>query len=440
MIRVLALSVVALVASGTGASTSYDAYYGNYSVAPDHQVGIDRFITDSGEDSVLIADYSSGVVRRLFPVSETEFVMGPGFDVQSPVELKVHFVKDATGAVTSFSLEPTNGVASVAHRMGLTEQQVVIESGDVKLAGTLMVPATKGPHPAIVLLHGSGPLTRYSFGPYPRFFTSLGFAVLIYDKRGTGASTGTRLDPSMGRYASRPPDHYPDDVLRDALAVLGFLRQRPEIDPKVVGVWGSSEGGMLTTQVAARDKDLAFAINSSGFMGPLSQTLLYQIGTLMKAGGASAEQVKEAQQLATLWIRVSRSGRDFEKFRVELDKARKEKKPWVDIWFNGQFTPEQIRWDWNHIASFDSLPALKKVTCPVLGVFGELDPMTDAAEASRAMQSALTAAGNRDVTVRVFPNAGHSLGEMPSGSRMAPGVFETLRSWLLMHVQTVAPL
>ena len=33
-------------------------------------------------------------------------------------------------------------------------------------------------------LHGSGPLTRYSFGPYPHFFMSLGFAVVIYDKPG----------------------------------------------------------------------------------------------------------------------------------------------------------------------------------------------------------------------------------------------------------------
>jgi hypothetical protein len=47
-----------------------------------------------------------------------------------------------------------------------------------------------------MLLLGSGPLTRYSFGPCPHFFTSLGFAVLIYDKRGTGASTGVRLDAS----------------------------------------------------------------------------------------------------------------------------------------------------------------------------------------------------------------------------------------------------
>jgi pimeloyl-ACP methyl ester carboxylesterase len=73
---------------------------------------------------------------------------------------------------------------------------VVLRSGDTSLAGTFIAPATPGPYPAVVLLHGSGPLTRHSFGPWPRFFNSLGMAVLVYDKRGTGASTGVRLDAS----------------------------------------------------------------------------------------------------------------------------------------------------------------------------------------------------------------------------------------------------
>ena len=74
--RILSALAVALVASASAAGGSYDAYYGNYRVGPNHQIGIDRFITDSGDDAVLIADYQSGVVRRLFPVAEAQFVMG----------------------------------------------------------------------------------------------------------------------------------------------------------------------------------------------------------------------------------------------------------------------------------------------------------------------------------------------------------------------------
>jgi hypothetical protein len=65
-----------------------------------------------------------------------------------------------------------------------------------------------------------------------------------------------------------------------------------------------------------------------------------------------------------------------------------------------------------------------------------MDALTDASETAGSMRSVLADSGNNDVTVKVFANANHSLGEMPTGNRMAPGVFETLRSWLLMRVQT----
>jgi pimeloyl-ACP methyl ester carboxylesterase len=81
---------------------------------------------------------------------------------------------------------------------------------------------------------------------------------------------------------------------------------------------------------------------------------------------------------------------------------------------------------------------LRNVRCPVLGVFGEKDPLTDATAASSAMRKVLSEAGHKDFTTRIFPNAGHSLGEQPSGSRMAPGVFDTLRAWLKSRVR-VAP-
>lgn len=419
---------------------AYDAYYGNYRIAPDHMLGIDRFITDAGENTLLISDYQSGVVRRLFPVSESEFVMGPGFDVQSPAELDVRFVKDQQGNVTGISLQQTGSATSFAERVPLAEEEVDIVNGDTRLAGTLMMPAAKGPHPVIILLHGSGPLTRYSFGPYPHFFTSLGFAVLIYDKRGTGASTGIRLDASTGAQAPLPAAYYPNDLANDALAVFHFLQRRQEINSKEIGFWGSSEGGMLTTQIAARNKNVAFAINSSGFMGPLWETILYQAGAIPRSRGFSAAQAEEAQEFARLWLRVARTGEDYDLFIRKREEALKAKKEWLLSYFSQEYTSlGQMRWDWDHILSFNPLPALKNVTCPVLGVFGELDSSTDASDATSNMRKVLSDAGHTDFMLKIFPNAGHSLGEMPAKSRMAPGVFETLRSWLLNHVHVAGP-
>ncbi|MGB0048038.1 MAG: alpha/beta fold hydrolase, partial [Terriglobales bacterium] len=373
----------------------YDGYYGIYRIAQDHMLGIDLYVTeDTGEKTLLFSDYQSGVVRRLFPISDTEFVMGPGFEVHEPAELKVRFIKGAKGTVTGIRLQPTDGTESSAERVPLTEQDVVVANGQVRLSGTLMIPGTKGPHPAIILLHGSGPLTRYSFGPYPHFFASLGFAVLIYDKRGTGASTGTRLDASTGALTPLPAAYYPDDLLNDALATFNFIRRRKEINPREVGVWGSSEGGMLATQVAARSKDVAFAIDSSGFVGPLWQTILYQTGTMLRRTGVPAAEIDEAQEFTTLWMRVSRTGEDYELFVKKREEARRDKKPWLS-WTSDEFTSlEQMRWDWDHILSFTPLPALKRVTCPILGVYGELDQTTDASDAASNMRKVLGESGN----------------------------------------------
>ena len=78
---------------------------------------------------------------------------------------------------------------------------------------------------------------------------------------------------------------------------------------------------------------------------------------------------------------------------------------------------------------------LGRVACPVLGLGGEADSLTDAPEAASAMFEALSNGGNEDVTVKIFPHASHSLMETPSRKGMAPGVFAYLRQWLVARVR-----
>ncbi len=434
-IVVMALSTVSAV-SAAEFDTSPEAvreYVGNYRVSPNHQFGIDPFVMDDGTKVLLISDYTSGVVRRLFPVTESEFVMGPGFNTASPPESMVRLVKDARGAVSGLAIRNADGTQRLAGRVALRREEISFEGAQARLSGTLIVPPAKGPHPAIILLHGSGPLTRYSFGPYPHFFSSLGFAVLIYDKRGTGQSTGVRTDASTG--AAMTSARYPDELAEDALAAMHMLQSRSDIDPRRIGFWGSSEGGMLATQVAARSKDVAFAINSSGYMEPLWQTLEYQVGAILRANGAPEPAIAKQAEFVDLWLRVARTGEGWEDFHVAQESIVKEEGYWI-FQSRGPFTSlEQLRWDWDNALTFDPRLALTQVHCPVLGVFGERDVATPAARTVENMRSALAEAGNRDVTLRIFPNAGHSLGELPDQKRMAPGVFDTLRSWLLDRVQ-----
>ena len=178
--------------AGPSENSSYELLVGNYRLPNGGLIGIDQFTGDDGKPSLLYSDYRSGVVQRLFP-SDVGFAIGPGFALPSPVELAIRFIRNDLNQITSAGLRRPGAQEIIATRVPLESHEVSFKGEDATLAGTLLGTAGKGPHPAVVLLHGSGRLTRWSFGPYPHFFTSLGLAVLVYDKRSSGSSTGRYL-------------------------------------------------------------------------------------------------------------------------------------------------------------------------------------------------------------------------------------------------------
>jgi alpha-beta hydrolase superfamily lysophospholipase len=95
------------------------------------------------------------------------------------------------------------------------QRELRIESGGIELAATLPVPASRSPRPAALLLAGSGPSRRAELRRFADHLNGLGFATLVYDKRGSGQSTGDWTTASM------------DDLVGDAKAAL----ERPNRNP-----------------------------------------------------------------------------------------------------------------------------------------------------------------------------------------------------------------
>lgn len=134
-----------------------------------------------------------------------------------------------------------------------------IHNGDVDLAFTLDVPPGPGPFAAVVLGHGSGRITRQELAGFAAQWTRLGFAVLRFDKRGTGQSTGTFVP--VGTKDS--PTVFPQ-LASDIVAAARFLRTRPEIDPRRVGLAGWSQAGWILPLAARELGDAAFLVLFSG--------------------------------------------------------------------------------------------------------------------------------------------------------------------------------
>src|SRR5262249_59681344 len=103
------------------------------------------------------------------------------------------------------------------------------------------------------------------------YLTRRGLAVLRVDDRGVGGSTGDmRTATSL-------------DFAKDVLAGVAFLKSRPEINPKQIGLAGHSEGGLIAPIVASQSKDVAFIVLMAGAGGE-GEKKIHQQGTLIPRG------------------------------------------------------------------------------------------------------------------------------------------------------------
>ncbi|MCC5981528.1 MAG: hypothetical protein JJU26_07400 [Oceanicaulis sp.] len=174
------------------------------------------------------------------------------------------------------------------------EREVIVEAG-VRLAGTLRLPEGDGPHPAVLMLNGSGSQDRdMTIGRHRVFavlaeaYAQAGIASLRLDDRGMGGSDAT---PASG----------PRELGADAGAALAFLRAQDGIDGQCVGISGHSEGGIIAFLTPA-DSQPDFILMLAGQAGTLEETLLEQGEVINRAMGAGDDVVEatRARQLAML--------------------------------------------------------------------------------------------------------------------------------------------
>jgi dienelactone hydrolase len=315
-----------------------------------------------------------------------------------------------------------------------TEEAVHIASGKITLAGTLVLPAGSGQHPAVVLFHGSGPQKRDLF--MARWFADRGIAAVAYDKRGVGESTGNfRAVPFM-------------ELCDDGLAAIEYLKSRKEIDAKRIGVWGLSQGGWLGPLAASRSADVSFVIAVSGpGVSPGEQMIVYYANELRSEGVAESD-IREASTLRRdTWNYLS-SGAGYEKAKAELEQARtkrwyKQVKAQQDDLFGPLQTPAELSkpdhpgFNWfQHEMNYDPVPTLRAVRGPALFLFGDRDQLIPVAESVAAIRRVLAEDSHHDFTIREFPNDDHEMrlttDETYGG--IDPEYLKTMREWLASRV------
>jgi dienelactone hydrolase len=179
----------------------------------------------------------------------------------------------------------------VAHRIEYRQTDITIPAAGALLAGAITEPMGTGPHPGIVIVHGSEPGERSFYDIWVGVYAGLGLAVLTYDKRGIGASTG--------RYPGEFPTDESLQVYADDAAAA------PGVDPKRVGFHGGSQGGWTVPLSIARHGGASFAILVSAPATTVGQTNLWKD---YSNGGSYAPTASVAEMEAA--VRADHSGYD----------------------------------------------------------------------------------------------------------------------------------
>lgn len=323
------------------------------------------------------------------------------------------------------------------------------KAAKVRLAGTFTYPKNARGVPAVLLLTGSGAQDRDEalLGHRPflvlaDYLTRRGIAVLRVDDRGVGGSTGNSLTATTA------------DLAADALAGVAFLKSRPEVNPRKIGLVGHSEGGIIAPLAAIRSPDVAFIVLLAG-TGVSGEEILYHQGELIaRVQKAGEKSIADARDLQSELFRVLRDEPDnakaLEKIarvvdeseslaKAPTEEAKAAVRAEVQAQAQGMITP----W-FRYFLTYDPAPTLSKVRCPVLALNGEKDLQVDPRQNLPPIERALKASGNRDVTIKELPGLNHLFQHSETGSpaeygrideTFAPEALQIVGDWIVARTK-----
>lgn len=290
---------------------------------------------------------------------------------------------------------------------------VTMDTGAVTLAGTLLTPLDETPAPAVILIPGSGAATRDgSWNMYRNigeYLAEHGVAVLLYDKRGVGGSTGDWEAETF------------DERAQDAAAMVTYLKSRPEIDPNRIGLVGHSQGAYIAPLVVAKySNDVKFVVLLAGSGEKVWNQILTNERAESLGNGLSEAEVNEK----VLGL------------ESQLQFIQKVQSP--------------CRFLKAHylcfVLDYDPAPALEQLTVPTLALYAELDTQVPPDVNIPLVESALKMAGNGDYTIHTFEKSNHWFAQVEIGTttemrelmqcsrlddyEFVPGFLEMIGDWI----------
>jgi pimeloyl-ACP methyl ester carboxylesterase len=346
---------------------------------------------------LLLDDHKTGEMHSLYPVADDTFLIGANRSIGFPFVGQLTFTYSALDQVNGVlwqTIEPDTtipiGVAESATPLAFSVEEVRYQSADgITLAGLLALPATPGPHPALVMLHGSERGQRNNLGQQLMrgFLLSQGFALLSFDKRG--------VDDSEGIYQEAASETNLTVQAQDALAGVNYLLGRDEIDDSHIGLIGGSQAGWIIPIAASQSNDVAFFIITSGPVVSVGTEDLYS--AFANDGEAPSQYTQEeiSEQLSLF-----------------------------------------------PASGFDPVPLIESLQQPGLWLWGDQDKNIPVPESVSNLE-AMIAQGKTNFSYKVFPNVDHFLArsttgliaDYPLSAGFPEAYYATMAQWLQEQIK-----
>lgn len=318
-------------------------------------------------------------------------------------------------------------------------ENVVFTHDDVRLSGVLVRPYGRGPFPAVILVHGSGPATHneVAYRIYANAFLRKGLAALVCDKRGSGNSTG---DLRLATY---------EDLAEDVAAGMRFLRTRSDIIPDQIGLFGRSEGGgWVGPLAAARVGHVAFFVDGVGPAVTQAEQMVYAIALALRKHGYGERDIQQALSLRRALCEYYRRAAIDSVWAVGAARdslARAIAVAQQSTWYRTaedlpQSLPAYDRKWYSALAFnyfFDPAPVMARLDCPVLAVLAKEDERVPT-DATVAVLEKLRSERNRTLVICVFPRVGHTFMTWRAlPPPFPPGYLSLLGNWAKQQVSSI---
>lgn len=277
----------------------------------------------------------------------------------------------------------------------VVQEDKTFRSGEADLNGTLYLPKEGRALGAVVVTHSASSATRDMplYAHLKTMLPAMGFAVFVYDRRGSGKSGG---DLASSDYAL---------LADDAIAAVRMLKADPRIDPKRVGVWGQSQGGWIALLAASRSPDVAFVVSvAAPVVTPDVQMIFYSTNSLRVNGYPQAEidQMVATRKAVDAYMRGTG---DRERAQRLVDAARV--RPWFKLTYMGETVKDREVSRWRKEIEHDPMRTLEQVRVPTLMMFGAADPVVPVEISVERLKG--VAAAHPEMQVVVIAGADHAM-------------------------------